>query len=418
MSSRNNLIAGVLCSVVIVGALVVLLTGDDPPIEDTRLGEGATSTTEASVPPSTEANVGPPDLGAVVVRLDEIAEFDQPIASGRRDGEAGLYVAERGGRVFVLTGGEKVGPIVDISGETDPDGERGLLGMTFSPDGDFLYLDFTDADGTTQIDEFAVQPDGEIDESSRRNVLSVRQPFANHNGGHVAFGPDGYLYIALGDGGSGGDPQGNGQNPDTLLGSILRIDPTNTSGGSYGIPADNPFADGIDGAPEVYVYGVRNPWRFDFDDETGDLWIADVGQSSFEEISYLASGPSRAGANLGWNVFEASSVFAGPAIDGTVKPVFEYGRDEGQSITGGVVYRGSAIPDLVGAFLFADFGAGEVRAMTLDLADCAAPCLTPPVDIERRLDVALPQIAHFAEDLDGEVYLFSLDGTVSQLVPA
>ncbi len=327
-------------------------------------------------------------------------------------------MAERAGQVWLLRAGEKVGPIADIGGETDPDGERGLLGMAFSPDGDFLYLHFTDDQGTSQIDEFELGPDGVADESTRRNLLSVEQPFANHNGGHIAFGPDGFLYVALGDGGSGGDPEENGQDPNTLLGSILRIDPSDTSDGPYAIPADNPFADGVDGAPEVFVFGLRNPWRFDFDDETGDLWIGDVGQNEFEEIDYLPAGPTQAGANLGWNVFEASSVFDGPPIEDTVLPVFEYGRDEGQSVTGGVVYRGEAIRDLVGAYLFADFNQGEVRALTLDLENCDEPCVAPPVDVERSLGVSVSNPAHFAEDLDGEVYVFSLDGTVAQLVPA
>lgn len=418
MSSRGNLIAGVVCALVIVGAIVVLVTGDDPPLEETRLGEGATSTstTASTASSSPDANVGTPDLDAVTVDLEVVADFDQPIASGLRADEPGLYVAERGGKVFILRGGEKVGPVVDITGDTEPSGERGLLGMAFSPSGDFLYLSYTDLDGTSQIDEFAVDADGTVDAASRRNVLSVEQPFPNHNGGHVAFGPDGFLYFGLGDGGAGGDPQGNGQNPDTMLGSILRIDPSDTTNGAYGMPADNPFADGGAGAPEVFIFGVRNPWRFDFDDVTGDLWIADVGQNAFEEIDFLPSGDAQIGANLGWNVFEASSVFSGSAIDGTVKPVFEYGRDQGQSITGGVVYRGKAIPGLVGSYLFADLTAGEVRALRLDLAGCGDPCLTPAVDIERKLDVAVPSVAHFAEDHDGEVYLFSLEGTVSQLV--
>lgn len=425
MTKRGNIIAGTASAVVLIAAIVVLLTGDDPPLEDTRLGENTSSTT--STTDDADVNQGMPDGDAIVqgdlreadVALVEIATFDQPIASGLRAGEEGLYVAEREGRIFLLdTDGEKSEPLLDISDDTTTDSERGLLGMAFSPDGDRLYLDYTDGKGTTHLDEFAVSEDGVIDESSRREVLTVPQPYSNHNGGHIAFGPDGFLYIGLGDGGGARDPDGNGQDPSTLLGSILRIDPLDSSDGPYAVPDTNPFADGVVGAPEVYIYGIRNPWRFDFDAETGDLWIADVGQDEIEEIDYLPSGPSQAGLNLGWNVFEGSELFEPPAIDGTIKPVFEYTHDEGQSITGGVVYRGQALPNLIGAYLFDDYAAGRLRAISLDLSGCDDPCFEPKVDVERALGPEVPSVVHFAEGADGEVYVFSLEGTVSKIVPA
>ena len=354
MSSRGNLIAGVVCAAVIIGALVVLLTGDDPSIEETRLGEAATSTTAEPTPATDppEANVAAPDLAEADVALEEVAEFDQPIASGLRADEPGLYVAERAGQVWLLRAGEKVGPIADIGGETDPDGERGLLGMAFSPDGDFLYLHFTDDQGTSQIDEFELGPDGVADESTRRNLLSVEQPFANHNGGHIAFGPDGFLYVALGDGGSGGDPEENGQDPNTLLGSILRIDPSDTSDGPYAIPADNPFADGVDGSTRGVRVRSAQPVAFRLRRRDGRS--VDRRRRT-ERVRGDRSSPRRSRPRRRTRrqprlerSSRRSSAFRGDESadhEDTVLPVFEYGRDEGNSsVTGGVRLPGRGDP--------------------------------------------------------------------------
>jgi glucose/arabinose dehydrogenase len=370
-----------------------------------------TTTTSGDAPASTAAPV--PPLADVNVTLTEVTEADTPMALVARTGTDTLYVAEREGRVRPLTGGSLGEPILDISDEVVTSVEQGLLDIEFSADGATLYLHYSVApDGDTRVISYPVSGDA-VDTGGRRELLAVEQPFDNHNGGDIEIGPDGYLYVALGDGGGGGDPEGNGQDTQALLGKILRIDPAVTTGDDYGIPADNPFADGAAGAPEVWVYGARNPWRIDFDDATGDLWVADVGQNAFEEIDLLpaADGAGR-GANLGWNEMEGAHPFEGGSNpDGAVLPVFEYDRSEGGcSVTGGVVYRGSAIPDLVGAYLFTDYCDGRLRAIR------AAGGQT--VDERTFDDVSGNSLVSFGTDGAGEVYVLSLDGAVYRLDPA
>ena len=370
-----------------------------------------TTTTSGDAPASTAAPV--PPLADVNVTLTEVTEADTPMALVARTGTDTLYVAEREGRVRPLTGGSLGEPILDISDEVVTSVEQGLLDIEFSADGATLYLHYSVApDGDTRVISYPVSGDA-VDTDGRRELLAVEQPFDNHNGGDIEIGPDGYLYVALGDGGGGGDPEGNGQDTQALLGKILRIDPAATTGDDYGIPADNPFADGAAGAPEVWVYGARNPWRIDFDDATGDLWVADVGQNAFEEIDLLpaADGAGR-GANLGWNEMEGAHPFEGGSNpDGAVLPVFEYDRSEGGcSVTGGVVYRGSAIPGLVGAYLFTDYCDGRLRAIR------AADGQT--VDERTFDDVSGNSLVSFGTDGAGEVYVLSLDGAVYRLDPA
>ena len=370
-----------------------------------------TTTTSGDAPASTAAPV--PPLADVNVTLTEVTEADTPMALVARTGTDTLYVAEREGRVRPLTGGSLGEPILDISDEVVTSVEQGLLDIEFSADGATLYLHYSVApDGDTRVISYPVSGDA-VDTGGRRELLAVEQPFDNHNGGDIEIGPDGYLYVALGDGGGGGDPEGNGQDTQALLGKILRIDPAATTGDDYGIPADNPFADGAAGAPEVWVYGARNPWRIDFDDATGDLWVADVGQNAFEEIDLLpaADGAGR-GANLGWNEMEGAHPFEGGSNpDGAVLPVFEYDRSEGGcSVTGGVVYRGSAIPGLVGAYLFTDYCDGRLRAIR------AAGGQT--VDERTFDDVSGNSLVSFGTDAAGEVYVLSLDGAVYRLDPA
>jgi glucose/arabinose dehydrogenase len=370
-----------------------------------------TTTTSGDAPASTAAPV--PPLADVNVTLTEVTEADTPMALVARTGTDTLYVAEREGRVRPLTGGSLGEPILDISDEVVTSVEQGLLDIEFSADGATLYLHYSVApDGDTRVISYPVSGDA-VDTGGRRELLAVEQPFDNHNGGDIEIGPDGYLYVALGDGGGGGDPEGNGQDTQALLGKILRIDPAVTTGDDYGIPADNPFADGAAGAPEVWVYGARNPWRIDFDDATGDLWVADVGQNAFEEIDLLpaADGAGR-GANLGWNEMEGAHPFEGGSNpDGAVLPVFEYDRSEGGcSVTGGVVYRGSAIPGLVGAYLFTDYCDGRLRAIR------AAGGQT--VDERTFDDVSGNSLVSFGTDGAGEVYVLSLDGAVYRLDPA
>jgi len=392
----------------LLGALLALVVaacsdagGDTTP--EPRARSETTTTTEAPAPPTT-ASVA---LDEVAVGLEGVATLDAPVALVQRRGFDELVVAERGGAVRVVDGGRVSAPIVEVG--TTTDGERGLLGIAFSPDGSHLYLSYTDERGDSRLDQWATGPGIEdVDPASHRNVLSVDQPFSNHNGGHIVFGPDGLLYYGLGDGGAAGDPEGRAQNPDELLGKVLRIDPRRSGDDPYAVPADNPFAGG-GGRGEVYITGVRNPWRFSFDRQNGDLWIGDVGQGAEEEIDLLPAGRA-AGANLGWDRVEGNRPFEGEAPAGAVPPVFTYGRDEGYSVTGGYVYRGSAIPGLGGAYVFGDYGAGVVRALGIEGGRVVS---------ERSLGVETgpASLVSFAEDADGELYVLSLEGPVYRLVP-
>ena len=230
------------------------------------------------------ASASPEPSGIPRVELEPVVNLDQPVAMAIRRGDPTLYFAEKVGRVVVLPeGSEEPEILLDLTSEVSTGGEQGLLGLAFSPDGEFLYVNFTDTAGDTRVVEFAFGDRG-VNESSRREVLFVDQPYSNHNGGNLAFGPDGYLYIGLGDGGSAGDPQGNAQDLGTLLGKMLRIHPRPSGDDPYGVPADNPFHDRPGARPEIWAYGLRNPWRYSFDRATGDLWIGDVGQSDWEEI--------------------------------------------------------------------------------------------------------------------------------------
>jgi glucose/arabinose dehydrogenase len=297
-------------------------------------------------------------------------------------------------------------PVLDLSDEVSQGGEQGLLGLAFSPDGAYLYVNYTDVAGDTRIHEFAVR-DGTVDPASRREVLAVEQPYSNHNGGNVVFGPDGYLYVGLGDGGSAGDPDDRAQDLGTLLGKMLRIDPRPTDGRPYGVPADNPFA-GRDGArPEIWAFGLRNPWRYSFDRETGDLWIGDVGQSSREEIDVQpASSPG--GENYGWDGYEGTLPYEEPLPKGSTGPVYDYGRGLGATVVGGYVYRGSAIAALRGVYVFGDFYNPQIRL------------LVPRGDGVRHLElgVQVDNLASFGEDHEGELYALSLSGPLYRLEPS
>ena len=390
-------------------ALLLSACGGD---DDGDEGPALTATTTTAAPPE---STDPPEpeaapLADVELTLTEVASAEAPTALTYREGADGVVVAERPGRVIPIVDGQPGEPILDISDRVVTDAEQGLLGIAFSPDGATLYVSYSLApDGDTRVDAYAMGGDV-ADPGSRRELLAVEQPFPNHNGGDIHIGPDGHLYIALGDGGSGGDPMGNGQNPDTLLGSILRIDPTQPSGGSeYSIPEGNPFADGQGGAPETWLYGVRNPWRFSFDRETGDLWVADVGQDAFEEIDLLpAADGGGAGANLGWNEMEGAHPYNGGANpEGGVLPVFEYDRSGGGcSVTGGVVYRGEAIPELTGAYLFTDYCVGQIRGLRARDGQTVE---------ERTFDAEAGALVSFGEDAAGEVYVLSLDGPIYRI---
>ncbi len=334
-----------------------------------------------------------------------VAELEQPVAMAVRAGDHALYVAEKVGRVVALSPGSDPRVVLDLTNRVSLGSEQGLLGLAFSPDGRYLYVDFTDTGGDTHVAEFAFDDDG-ADPASERLVLFVEQPFSNHNGGALAFGPDGYLYVALGDGGSAGDPMGNAQSLSTLLGKLLRISPRPSGGEPYAIPPDNPFVGWSGARPEIWAYGLRNPWRFSFDAATGDLWIGDVGQNAWEEIDLEPAG-SDGGSNFGWDRLEGTHPFEGGSAPGSVPPVFEYANGAGScAVTGGYVYRGALIPALAGAYVFADYCRGRLEALV--------PGNGRAMEV-RALGPRVDALASFGEDARGELYVLSLAGTVSRI---
>jgi glucose/arabinose dehydrogenase len=369
-------------------------------VETAAVEPTGSSTPPPSVPPA-----------GFTVSLTPVLEIDEPVDLIVHPVTEEVFVASRTGVIarVDLEAGEITEELVDLGGRLASDWvEQGVLGIEFSPAGDVLYVNFTDSDGTTVVAGW--DTDGTtIDLESGRTVLRVDQPAGNHNGGDLEFGPDGLLYITLGDGGGAGDEFENGQDTSTLLGSILRIDPD--GGEPYAIPATNPFVDG-GGAPEIYLMGARNPWRIDFDDATGDLWIADVGQDAVEEINVVPAGTSDA-VNMGWPLVEGSVPFSGsgPPEDGYLAPIAEYSHDEGCSITGGVVYRGSAIPELSGVYLFADYCTAELWGVVGTGQEGPA----------ERIDLGVgtgPSPAAFAEGPGGEVYVLSLEDRIARIDPA
>ena len=378
----------------------------------------------------------------IPLRLIRVAELPQPLAMAVRPGEEALYVALREGPVIRLSAegasidGTSVENIrqqtvLDISNRVVAHNELGLLGIAFSPDGERLYTSSNAPGEVSELIEWPVSGEGEISAEGRL-VLSLKQPYGNHNGGDITFGPDGYLYFALGDGGGGGDPLRSGQDPSGWLGSVLRIDPRlgtgEAAGEPYSIPPDNPYADGELGAPEVWLWGVRNPWRISFDSATGDLWVADVGQDELEEITRLPAVSMRArsggagasgdgggdstgsapggytiagkGANLGWSAYEGSEPFwSQTEPDGHVRPTHEYrhGVDGRCSITGGYVYRGERIGGLEGVYLFSDYCDGVIRGFTSEAGGVSLGLTAPD------------NVTSFGQGPDGEIYVMTTE---------
>ncbi|MGD9571278.1 MAG: sorbosone dehydrogenase family protein [Thermoleophilia bacterium] len=317
-----------------------------------------------------------------------------------------LYVVQQSGRVRVLERGRLVSrPFLDVSGRISAGGERGLLGLAFHPgyarNGRF-FLNYTDRAGDTRVVEMRRGAGGRA-RPGVRVLLTIPQPYSNHNGGHLAFGPDGMLYIGTGDGGSGGDPEGHGQRLDTLLGKILRIDvDSRPAGRAYGIPAGNPFAGG-GGRPEIWAYGLRNPWRFSFDRTRGDLWIGDVGQNDIEEIDFARAGAA-GGVNFGWNAFEGRSPYpGGDPVNGRAPtaPVAQYTHSAGCSVTGGFVYRGTRAGALRGRYVYADYCSGRVWSMR------AGPSPGAPREETGRLGVSLSNVTSFGEGGGGDLYVLA-----------
>ncbi|MFI8437300.1 PQQ-dependent sugar dehydrogenase [Streptomyces sp. NPDC079020] len=347
-----------------------------------------------------------PEQRAAKVALKKVATAQTPTAGTAGPGDT-VWIAERAGTVRVLDGQDLGEPVLDISDETTTDGERGLLGIAFDNEFAHFYISYTDREGTSTVDEFGVR-DGKLRPETRRTVLTQTQPYSNHNGGDIRFGPDGYLYIAFGDGGGGGDPEGNGQNLGTLLGKLLRIDPA--GGEPYAIPEDNPFVDVPNAKGEIWAYGLRNPWRFSFDAGTGDLLIGDVGQSAWEEIDW-APADSKGGENYGWSEMEGNHAFRGGTEPANhVPPVHEYDRNGlGCSVTGGYVYRGDAIPDLEGQYVFSDYCDGTIRALQIENGEVTG---------ESDLGVNGGEVISFVQGGDGALYVLAIGGSVSRIDPA
>lgn len=328
------------------------------------------STAVDSSAPTTEAptTTSAPFAASDVTLTSFVSGLTAPVDLAWRTGDDTLYVVQQSGTVVPVRDGVVGAAVLNISDRITYGGEQGLLGLAFHPSAPLAYVNYTDTKGHTNVVEFAVAADGTFDPASARSVIVIEQPFPNHNGGDVVFGPDDMLYIGMGDGGAANDPLRHGQDPGSLLGKILRIDPTPSDGKGYTVPADNPFVDTAGAQPEIWSLGVRNPWRFSFDRDTGDLWIGDVGQDKWEEVDRVAAvadgtGAGR-GANFGWSAYEGTHRFNDDQVAADkVDPVIEYPHgDDGCSVSGGTVYRGTAIASLVGWYVYGDFCSGRVWA--------------------------------------------------------
>jgi hypothetical protein len=356
----------------------------------------------------------PPDLPANGLRLVEVAGgFDSPLYVAAPPGDPRLFVVEQTGRIRIVSGGQVLAtPFLDLSAKISSGGERGLLSVAFHPDyarNGYFYVDYTDRNGDTRVERYHVGATANLaDPASAQLVIGIAQPYANHNGGLLLFGADGYLYVGMGDGGSGGDPQGNGQNQAVLLGKILRLDVNGAQ--PYAIPPTNPFVGQAGKRGEIWITGVRNPWRFSFDREAGLLYLADVGQNAWEEVDVIPA--AQGGLNFGWNLMEGLHCYGSSSCSqqGLTLPVLEYSHADGCSITGGYVYRGSAIPALRGHYFYSDYCNGWLRSFRWDGAQA--------VD-RREWDVgSVGNVTSFGEDAAHELYLTSSNGRVYRLAPA
>jgi glucose/arabinose dehydrogenase len=373
-----------LAAVLLVGLVLAGCGGSDEPEASTT----TTSSPGTTAAPSTTAGPAGPDLGAVALTLTKVGSFDQPISmTWCTDAEP--YVAEKTGKVKTLQSGTVV---LDLSGQISDGNEQGLLGIACAPDAHHLYAAYTNRAGDERLDEYPLANDA-ADTAKARTLVAIEDPAPNHNGGGIAFGPDGKLWYGVGDGGGANDQFDNAQRTTDLLGNMLRVDPA------------------AGGRPEVVVTGLRNPWRWSFDRETNDLWIGDVGQGTIEEVDKLTPDQIQ-GANLGWPAFEGTNRFRDdvPAPAGAIPPVFQYDHTEGQAVVGGYVYRGTKVPNLVGAYVFTDTYEGVLRLLAVDGTKVIGQRDLQPVPGKL--------VSSFAEDPDGELYVLSLAGGVYRLDPA
>ncbi len=425
----------------LVALVVVLVTGcggaaSPPPSRSPSLSIAPSAPSSPSQPASSPASptpagsevvgaapsgsVAPGDPAHAHLALEEVVGgLSAPLSiAAPDDGSGRIFVVEQAGRIRIVRDGTLVDrPFLDLRERVSSGGERGLLGLAFAPGygtggENRFYVNFTDTSGNTVIAEYRASADDRdlADPSSERVLLHVDQPFPNHNGGDLVFGPDGMLYAALGDGGSGGDPMGNGQRLDTLLGKLLRLDPFGGGGaggaGQSGLaPGDNPFVGRPGAKPEIWAYGLRNPWRFSFDRVTGDLWIGDVGQGAWEEVDLArrADGGGR-GLNFGWNRMEGTHCYPpGGSCDrsGLTLPVAEYGHDQGCAIVGGYVDRAPDAGSLGGVYLFSDNCSGRIWGIASGVDGLQDPVV---------LDRGGRAISAFGEDAAGDLYVTDLAG--------
>ena len=423
---QHNLVASaprrLMATGLVLAALAMMMTAcsSEPEVTPTPSATATPVRIVGSVTPVPTVGSATPEPSSIPlpsVRAEVVfpsVSFDRMVFLTHPDGIPDrLYLVLQPGRIMAFDNVPNPSTpeiFLDIRNRvSDRGNEEGLLGLTFDPDyrnNGYFYVYYSAASPRRSVIAryYAPPGTGSADPSTEKIIMEIGQPYSNHNGGQITFGPDGYLYVGLGDGGSGGDPRGHGQNLGTLLGTILRIDvSTLDETGYYAVPPDNPFV-GVEGArPEIWAYGLRNPWRFSFDRETGDLWAGDVGQNKLEEIDII-----KPGANYGWNIMEGTSCFrnAGCSREGLEPPVAEYGRDGGCSVTGGYVYRGSRLPSLSGAYLYGDFCTGNIWALRHDGGRVVEEALIADTDL---------QISSFAEGPDGEVYILSFTGEIARL---
>ena len=379
-------------------------------------GGGGESSTTASPPPKQKQGGEPPvGDGRDGVTLTKLGDFSEPVYVTQPPGDdEDLFVVERGGTIRVIANGKVLSkPFLDISSKVNTGYvERGLLSMAFAPDyakSGLFYVYYTDEAGDNHVAELQRSANDPLsaDPGSERNVLTIEHSENdNHNGGLLLFGPDGDLYIGLGDGGGAGDPQRNAQSLGTLLGKILRIDPQASGGKPYSVPKDNPFVGRSGALPEIYQYGLRNPWRFSFDSKNGAELIGDVGQDRFEEVDYLTPG-QQPGANLGWSAFEGPATFNDDQqAPGAIKPIYFYGREGGCSITGGYVVRDPALTSLYGRYIYGDYCLGELHSFI--------PAPGKARD-DRALGESVSGLSSFGTDNEGRIYATSLEGPVYRI---
>jgi cysteine-rich repeat protein len=384
-------------------------------------GDGCSATCQFEGGACNDVCAGVVPVAGTAITAQRVASgLDQPLfVTAPPHDVSRIFIVEKTGRIKVVKWGALLPtPFLDLHTQVSNGSEQGVLGLAFHPNyvnnGRF-FVDYTDTSGNTVVSQFQVSANPDVAAPSETAILHVTQPFANHNGGDIIFGPDGFLYIALGDGGSAGDPQGNGQNTNTLLGKLLRIDVDSAS--PYASPPSNPFFGATPGLDEIWAYGLRNPWRFSFDRLNGDLYIGDVGQDSWEEVDYQPASSS-GGQNYGWNVMEGTHCFnpsSGCNQTGLTLPVLEYPHNPGCSITGGYVYRGCMMPDLRGTYFYGDFCAAFIRTFQIVNG-------TPTNLQDRTADLAsggsvINSLSSFGEDARGELYICDLGGEVFKIVP-